>query len=191
MKIPVTADGEFNSFIEQRTQVLHDFGAFMTLWSEFEMSLEVAIARRTGMTTIHASIVLGGLAFGAKPAILYSLIEEAGEDPSITAKVRAVVDHARRNALVHGFMNAERAEEAVFSFSKREVKNAYRITHAEFTAEGFNQHFQKAQELVGAAWRALEITNDDLNLYGREARLFALIPPRPQCPLPPEETHSA
>jgi hypothetical protein len=191
MKIP-TKEGEgVTPFIEQRTQLLHDFGAFLALWSEFEMSLEIAIARRVGMSTIHASIVLGGLSFGAKPFILYSLIEEAKEDPSIASKVRMVIDHARRNALVHGFTNAERGEETVFSFSKREVKNGYRVTHAEFTADGFTDHFQIAQRLVAIAWAALDITNDDLNRYGREARLFAPIPKRPQAPPQNEETNEA
>jgi hypothetical protein len=168
--------------IAQRTQVLHDFGAFLTMWGEFELALELAIARRAKLSAINASIILGGLQFGAKSSILLSLLSQQGADPAIAKAVSVVIETAKRNALVHGYANFEGGEEVTFVFSKREVKSSYKVTHAEFTSDGFHKHLLELQRLMGDAFSALRITSADVSEYGETAQLLAPVSQHPQSP---------
>src|SRR3954451_13178838 len=105
--------------IERRTQLMHDFGSLVATWSEFEFRVELKIAQLTEMKLLDAAIVLGGLGFGAKANILYSLLSERGER-EIVEKVKAVVSAAKRNSLVHGAVGSEE-DYSKFGFYKRNV----------------------------------------------------------------------
>ena len=177
VKIPEDALGS-PEFTEQRTQFLHDYAALLMLWAEFELAIEFKISKLTGMNPKDASIVIGGLSFGCKPSILYSLLDQRG-DQEIAPKVRAVIDHARRNALVHG-SPASVEDEGRFVFFKREVNSAYVVKHLDFTAETFNAHWMKFRTLETEALAAMDISDEDLEEYARAAGLFEPTPPRPQ-----------
>lgn len=140
----------------------------MTLWSEFEIVLEIAIARLAEMKPLAASIVLGGLSFGNKPSILYSLLVEAGEQSKIEP-VKALINHARRNALVHGTPATE-DDYSNFAFIKRDIKDRYRVSRAEFTAAQFHEHFLEFRRLHLAAADALNISGDDIEDYAKAGR---------------------
>ncbi len=186
VKIPISPYVTPPEFVEQRTQLLHDYGAFMALWSEFELFLEVKIAQLTGLSPIDASIILGGLNFGSKPSILYSLLEERGWGHLIPP-VRAIIDHARRNALVHGLVATEHVPPK-FVFAKREVGSRYVVKHTSFNDTLFNEHFETLRILYKEAQDMLGISLSDLEEYGNAARLFEPTPPRPQGRPPREGT---
>lgn len=178
VKLPISPNATPPAYVEDRTQFLHDYGALLSLWSEFELAIEVKIAQLVGMAPKDASIVLGGLNFGSKPAILYSLLSQRGDDATAQT-VRAVISHTRRNALVHGVSGGD-ADEKTFVFFKREIDSAYKVNHIGFTADTFNQHFETFRALYKAAQDAMGVTFDNLEAYGREAGLFEPTPPRPQ-----------
>lgn len=170
VKIPEDILDSSPEFTEQRTQFLHDYSALLMLWAEFELAIEFKIAELTGMAPKDASIVVGGLNFGAKPSILYSLLDQRG-DKNTASKVRAVIDHARRNALVHGSPASDQAE-GHFAFFKREIGHTYVVKRLNFTAETFNDHWMKFRALENEALIAMGITDEGLERYAHEAGLF-------------------
>ena len=171
VKLPTTTTNLPPDFVEKRTQFLHDYGAFLALWSEFELMLEVKIAQLTGMAAKDASIVIGGLNFGSKPSILCSLLEQRG-DSETPKKVRAVITHARRNALVHGIAGADR-DPIAFAFFKREIGDTYQVKHLTFDADTFNEHFERLRILHGEAADALGLNIDmsPVSTNGTDLRL--------------------
>jgi len=163
IKLPTSDHPLPPAFVEQRTQFAHDYGAFLAQWAVFEIAIEVKIAKLANLTSLDASIILGGLNFGSKPSILYSLLRERGLD-GVVDKVRAVIDHARRNALVHGIPWSEE-DDPQFVFFKREVGDTYKVKQLPFTAESFNQHFEKLCELIAYAFEGMGLTLWDLHKY--------------------------
>ena len=174
VKIPNSDEHLSPEFIEARTQLLHDYGALLSRWGEFELAIEVKIAQLTNLAPIDASIIIGGLNFGNKPSILYSLLNERGMD-DVAAQVRSVIDHAKRNALVHGVSGGDRST-LEFAFFKREVGSNYKVKQLNFTAETFNEHLEQLLTLIREAEAALGITEQDIDAYGREARLLQPTP---------------
>jgi hypothetical protein len=156
--------------IDRRTQFLHDYGSLLSVWSEFELALEVKIAQLAKMEPLTASIVLGSLSFGNKPAILLSLLDEAG-DTETGPKITNVINKARRNALVHGVVASER-DISEIGFVKREVGPKYTVKTSAFTSDSFHEHFLAFREAYLEAMQALGLTLADLEEYGQKARLF-------------------
>jgi len=75
VKIPTSSDDTLSrEFVDKRIQFLHDYGAFLAHWAEFELAIEVKIAKLTNLNPLDASVILGGLNFGSKPNILFSLL---------------------------------------------------------------------------------------------------------------------
>ena len=183
IKIPKTAEITSPEFIADRTQFFHDYAALLLLWGQFEFALEVAIARLAGLTPPDASIILGGLSFGNKPPMLYSLLAKRGK-PDASAKVKAVINHVGRNALVHGIAGSD-YETRDFAFFRREVGEELVVKHILYTADTFNAHFERFRDLADAALDALGISDADLSQFAREAGLLEPTPPRlqdrPQC----------
>lgn len=65
---------DVQQFLKSSNQFLRDYGEFMSEWAMFEMILEVKIAQLANLEPRDASIIIGGLSFGSKPPILYSLL---------------------------------------------------------------------------------------------------------------------
>lgn len=170
VKLPTTEHADPPEFLEDRTQLLHDYAALLTLWGEFELMLEIKIADLAGIKPIDASIILGGLNFGNKPPILYSLLNQRGQ-AEIAGKVKDVINHARRNALVHGIAGAE-VSDRTFGFYKREIGETYVVKQLDFTAETFNAHFEKFRLLVQAAALAMQVHEEDMDEYADAAGLY-------------------
>jgi len=158
--------------VKERTQLLHDFGALLTMWSELEIAMEIAIRKLTGMSALQTSIVVGSLQFGTKKNILSSLLKEAGNEDQSKA-IKDLVDFAKRNALVHSAVAAE-DDYSKFVFFFRSVKEKYHVKTEEFTAASFHQHFLRFRELHDAALQALNVTPGEMNEYGHGARFEGL-----------------
>lgn len=158
--------------ISDRTQLLHDFGALLTMWSELEIAIEIAIWKVTGMSALHTSILIGSLQFGTKRNILSSLLREAG-DRAPTKAIKDLVDFAKRNVLIHSAVAAEH-DYSKFVFFNRSVKEKYDVSAEEFTASSFHQHFLRFRKLHDAALKALNVTQAEMNEYGRAARFEGL-----------------
>jgi hypothetical protein len=158
--------------VERRTQFMHDLAAVLAVWAELEMVIEVKIANLTGMKPLDASIVLGSLQSGTRKNILFSLLKERGEKAAIS-KVKSAISFAKRNMLVHSqFAAAERF--TGFRLYQREVKDAYKVTSHDFTAETFHQHFVKFRQLFLEARDALGVRHRHIEKYAHEARFAGL-----------------
>jgi hypothetical protein len=150
-----------------RTQLLHDFGALIAMWGQFEIAVEAKIGAITGIKPLYCSIVVGPMNSGAKRNTLYSLLREEG-DGTVTAAVKNLVSFAKRNALIHGVVGGE-PDSSRFAFFYREVKEKYEAKRLVYTAEEFHQHFLKFRQLHHAAMVALGFDSEDrLNEYVRE-----------------------
>lgn len=176
VKIPTTDEAVSPAFVDCRTQVMHDYGTLLAVWSQFELALEVKIARLAGLSPRDSSIILGGLSFGNKPAILYSLLNDRSLT-DVAAKIRAVIDHTRRNALVHGVTGSDMIENRIV-FYKREIGATYKVTHLTYSADEFNAHFERFRDLANEAMASLDLTLEDLEKYAGEAGLLEPTPPR-------------
>ena len=154
--------------IDQFQQLNHDYGAILILWGTLEISIEITIARLTGMSFLNASIVLGSLQFGAKRNILSSLLRERG-DTERMKPLTNLITFAKRNALVHSVM-ANESDHSRFDFHQREIKDAYKVTAHSFTADTFHDHFLKFIQLEALVNAALGISKNDLTQYAHEAK---------------------
>jgi len=177
IKTPTTNPPVPPAFLEERTQFLHDYGAFLAHWAEFELAVEVKIAKLTNLKPLDASIVLGSLNFGSKSNILCSLLNER-EEVALRSKIRSVTGHAKRNKLVHGAIASD-LDDPRFAFIKREVGNEYVVDPHHFTAASFNKFFERFRELTSEALTAMGVAMQDIEDYGREARFFESDPQRP------------
>ncbi|MGE0775480.1 MAG: hypothetical protein AB7G25_12570 [Sphingomonadaceae bacterium] len=121
--------------------IFTSFGRFMAIWSEFEITIEVAITRLTKMNALDASIVLSGIQFGAKAEILKSLLSERGFEQSKSA-VQKAIDIGKRNALIHSVPSGDE-KSMRFAFVRREVKNTYKVREWDMSAEEFNEQVEK------------------------------------------------
>ena len=166
-----SANGPDAKGIENRTQLLHDLGVLVTLWSQLELHIEVEIARITGMSFHHASIVLGTLQHKAKTSILYSLLRTQ-ERTDVIPKIKAAINFAKRNALMHSAMATE-ADFSKFVFFSRTMDDAYKVKALRYTAEEFHQHVYKFRDLANVAIHHLSIPEEELGAYGKAA-LFDL-----------------
>lgn len=180
VKIPEDALSVSEEFHEKRTQFLHDYAALMMLWAEFELAIEAKIAEIANLAPRDASIIVGSLNFGAKSNILYALLAERN-DTLIAPKVRAVIDHAQRNVLIHSSPAGDEAT-GRFSFFRRDVGNRYVVSHLNFTDKTFNQHWLNFRQLEHEALVAMSFTDETLQQYAREAGLFEPTPPRRRDP---------
>lgn len=172
VKLPSAPSPPTEGEVERRTQFMHDFAAVLSIWAELEMVIEIKIAQLTGMKALDASIVLGSLQAGARKNILYSLLNERGEKETIS-KVRAAISFAKRNVLVHSQYASEN-DYSKFRLYQREVKESYKVTSHDFTAETFHQHFLKFRELHHEADAALGVSDKQIAEYGRAARFAGL-----------------
>lgn len=171
-----------SAFTRGRTQILHDYGAILALWGEMEIAIEIKIAKLAGLNDRTASIMLGGLAFGPKADILFSLLTEVNDEDVIKA-VDKVISFTRRNALVHSVMASE-PEDLTFTFIKRETRRTHTVSHHTFTAAQFHRHFLKMRLLQHRAFTALGVFQDDLEAYSKAAKL--LEPSQIRRPLHPQ-----
>lgn len=159
--------------IERRTQVFHDLGLLIGLWNQMELYFEYAIHKRTGMSALHSSIVLGGLQNKAKVSILKSLLRTDGETEAVS-KINTAMSYAKRNALMHGIPGSEQ-DSSRFGFFHRNVDNKYEVKSHKFTPEEFHNHVWEFARLADEAVLAIGFDHDDpmlkaeLDEYGKAA----------------------
>jgi hypothetical protein len=94
--------------------------------------------------------------------------------------VRAVINHARRNSLVHGNLGASFGP-AHFSFFKREVSDRMKVGELRFTAKEFRKHVTEVDHLIAEAMKALRLYGNDVEEYAHEAGLFRPTRKRPEA----------
>lgn len=168
IKIPDDADARS----PEREQFLHDYGVILALWSQFDTYIEVAIMRLTGMSGLHASVVLGTLQSKAKCNILYSLLR-LNDDEMTAQKVKEAIDFAKRNLIVHSAMASEKDFSKIVFF-KRSIDPRYKAVGHNYSADSFHEHVWKFRDLANEALTALSLTEADLNEYGRMAQLHGI-----------------
>lgn len=157
-----------------RTQLLHDFGLLIVTWNEFELYIELAILRITGLSQLHCSIVLGGLQHKAKVSILKALLHEQGNKDAVS-KLKAALSHAKRNALMHGVPSSDTAK-SKYAFTHRSIDDRYKAATHIFTPDEFHERVWKFNELCVEALNAIGInpncpkTKAELKDYGKGAK---------------------
>ncbi len=143
------------------------------MWNQVELYIEFAIHRRTGMSALHSSVVLGGLQHKAKVSILKSLLKLEGKDDAVS-KINTALTYAKRNALMHGMPGSEE-DGSIFGFFHRRVDDKYQVQAHRFTADEFHDHVWEFARLANEALLAIDIDETDAQLkaeideYGKAA----------------------
>ena len=70
--------------------------------------------------------------------------------------------------LAHGAFAAD-PENNTFGFFNREVRGTYTVKKWEFTANQFHEHMVAAREAIISALEIMNVTEDQITEYGREA----------------------
>lgn len=136
-----------------------------------ELYFEFAIYKRTGMSPLHSSIVLGGLQHKAKVSILKSLLKAEGQTEAVS-KIKSALSYAKRNALMHGAPGSE-TDSSQFGFFHRNVDDKHEVKAYKFTAEEFHAHVWEFARLADEALLSIGIDSDDSDMrqqigeYGR------------------------
>lgn len=160
--------------IALRTQFFHDLGLLVSMWNQVELYIEFAIYRRTGMSALHSSVVLGGLQHKAKVSILKSLLKLEGQDEAVS-KINSALSYAKRNALMHGVPGSE-SDSSSFGFFHRRVDDSYKVQAHKFTADEFHEHVWEFGRLANEALLAIGLDENDQKLkaeideYGKAAK---------------------
>ena len=160
--------------VEERTQMLHDLGVLMALWSHLELFIEVAIWQITKMSGLHASILLGGLQHKSKISILYALLRLDGKDATIS-KMKTAMSYAKRNALIHSALGTE-DDFSQFAFFYRSIDDRYKVTKHSYTATTFHNHVWHFRDLANAALDDLPVTHEQIDNYGKQAKFDGINP---------------
>lgn len=171
VKIPSTAGADIEG-IEERTQLLHDLGILVALWSQFEIYIEMAIMGITKVSPLHNSILLGSLQFKAKVSILKSLLRTEGKTDTIS-KINTAVSFAKRNVLMHSAMSSER-DFSKFGFFYRSVDDGYNVKAHTYTATDFHKHVYRFKDLANDAIDDLGLSEEMMQKYGHGAQFDGL-----------------
>jgi hypothetical protein len=145
------------------------YGAFMTVWSSLEMTMEIAIMRVLGISAEDAHITLSSLGFGTKANVLQSLLAKDPEKNSESIRLlKEAITVGTRNAIVHSLFSIIHEEPPRFSFLRREVKNRISVREKKMRGSDMKKHFEDFSTKTLALQRMLGIADSDYNDYGRK-----------------------
>ena len=160
--------------IAQVALFMADYGNFLAVWSTFDLVIEILIMRKLGIDEEANSIVCAGLGFGAKVAILCSLLNRTEGNGESVAMIKKAQTLAERNSFAHGFFLIDR-EKAHFKLVKREVKDRYEVKIKELNYTLMVKHSTVFVTHMAAVQRHFSVVDDDLAEYTKriEARALA------------------
>ena len=138
------------------------YGSFMILWATFELLIEIAIMRELNLSPRDTSITVGGLGFGAKVEIFFSLMAKSETNSNKSKKVREFQNIAKRNALVHSFPVLQGRD---YVLIRREVKGNLIIKRTRYNERQLYQHVSSLSDKLVEVQNELKITDDDIDEY--------------------------
>lgn len=136
-------------------EILAALGAFVLGWSGVEMSVEVGIAKLTGLPPLESSTITAGLMFQGRAKILLSLLDQ---EPVTNAKAIKVIKKMQgfsdRNDILHGVVGGSkelvwfnrRKTDTKFT-SKIERYDRRRLLMAAITCSDMSTDLQKALDI--------------------------------------------
>ncbi len=129
--------------MEPNRNSVHRYGLFLLLWGNFETLIDYLITTQLKITHLQGHIVCGGLQFGAKAAMLKSLLNIKSEpDKEGVRLISDVISSAERNFLIHGIPTFDKPSGDMF-FSKRSVANNINVKVKSFTEDEMKEHLDK------------------------------------------------
>ena len=168
------------------------FGDFLTVWSTFDMILEVIIMRELNISAEKTSILCAGLGFGSKASIACSLLNTrpSSETARTVALIREAQTIGERNSFAHGFFLVNEST-AKFQLIRREIRDFYSARIKELDCATMQKHsadfIPKFREIEQHAL----ISEKDLADYAKEIEAHALALASLGKPLPALPTNSA
>lgn len=165
-----------------------EYGSFFAVWASYELVVEVIIMRRLRLSPIEASIVCGGLGFGAKVNILYSLIADGDE---VGKKLlRDAQNIAARNDFAHGFITKTPVPYQ-FKLIRRDVKDALTVRVKPLGFEEMAEHGIKVADAFHAVQAHFGVSDEDLDAYARAIESHSSIRASQAKPRPARPTNSS
>jgi hypothetical protein len=141
------------------------YGLFLSLWSIFDLLVEILIVRELKIGAQETSIICGGLMFGPKISILYSLLSRhEGADTIGLSLLHNCQETANRNSFAHGFFFDNKNKDEL-SLIRREVKNEYFVSSRDIGLKEMVKHGLKFLNLFGEVARHFKVSIEDLHAY--------------------------
>jgi hypothetical protein len=189
-KIGKGSPGRFNSELVKRRfdQLIHDpafkhdpkreeaialnqryfmtmYGAFLLLWQEFELMMEIAIMRELNLTADVGSALCASLAFQAKFSTLLALLRRDQSNKSKIAAVKTAQKVAKRNAFVHGFILNLKEDPRIRLVNRTNRNGKYKVTSTAVGMLSMVNHAAEFMEAFEAAGESLGISIADIDAY--------------------------
>jgi hypothetical protein len=143
------------------------YGFFLSLWSTFDLLVEILIMRELKIGLQENSIVCGGLMFGPKISILYSLLSRHEEVDQVgISLLRTCQETANRNSFAHGFFFDNQNRDQL-SLIRREVKYEYFVSSKEIGLKQMARHVLKFLELFRDVAIHFKVSIADLHEYSK------------------------
>jgi hypothetical protein len=140
---------------------MYEYGCFMSLWSNFELMLEVAIGRIMDRSPRENCAALVNHPAGAKRKILDSLL------PHDSAQAEALVnifEVSARNDWVHGTVLNPNGDFSVFTLLRvKKIDGALTVTNEiiEFSGTLFDDFYSAYDQVM----HAFQITTQEMDSY--------------------------
>jgi hypothetical protein len=148
------------------------YGLFIAVWTQFELTVEILIMRQLRLSPQEASIVCGGLSFGAKIHMLLSLLARNEKNAEGILLLKQAQNFADRNSFAHGFLYENVKEyppDGTVGYSanllKREVKYEYVAKLRPLDIKTMAKHvvdFSKQHKVIK---KHFGISDDDVKAY--------------------------
>jgi len=149
-----------------------EYGFFLAIWSYFEIVVEVLIMRELGLRPREASIVCGGLGFGTKLNMLFSLLARNQKNAEGIALLKRARESAERNSFAHGFLYYDESEKEG-GLLIRNVKDKYFVESKPLNIELFAKHVVEFLSQVSAVIKHFRIDPADCMAYTRSIAIDA------------------
>jgi hypothetical protein len=145
-------------------------GWFYSAWSSVDLSVDLAICRCLKISPEQTHMLVAGLEFGRKTALLRSVLSTSGYTVAEVEKLKGyltrISKESLRNVFAHSFLASD--TESVH-FIHRKSQGAYSATGYKFMAEGFVQHVKDFVQLAHDFEKALGFSHKDIGDFAAAA----------------------
>src|ERR1700683_2115233 len=149
------------------------YGLFIAVWAQFELTVEILVMRQLRLTPQEASIVCGGLSFGAKIHMLLSLLaRDDTKNSDGILMLKQAQSFADRNSFAHGFLYDEVKTDPpdgmlgyTASLIKREIKYEYVAKIRALDVKTMAQHVTEFSQRHSDIKKHFAISEEDAKAY--------------------------
>ena len=134
--------------------------------------MDLAISKFLNLSHEDAQMLTAGMMFGQKIRILYNAVKRTSykNKSEILSALNTLRNKVKRNVVAHSYMVTD---ENTVTFIERSGAHSYESFRHEFTLATFKDHVKLLTNTGQELFEALEITNAELQEFGKTAFMSA------------------